>query len=172
MFLLPVFSPAFGGISGVNFGHSDSCVEVSWHVFFFLRLPQGYSKVRFPFIPFLPSCCCSLIAKSCRTVCNCMDCNPPGSSVHGILPERILEWVTISFSRGSSQLRDRTCISCLPGRFFTTEPPGTPPFILVAGKWWQDQIMVTLKCKPSWDLFPCFVQAAWGSRPWWWIEII
>ena len=40
-----------------------------------------------------------------------MDCSPPGSSVHGILHARILEWVAISFSRGSSQPRDRTCIS-------------------------------------------------------------
>ena len=41
------------------------------------------------------------------------DCSPPGSSVHGILQARILEWVAISFSRGSSRPRDRTCISCI-----------------------------------------------------------
>ena len=45
-----------------------------------------------------------------------MDCSPPGSSVRGILQARILEWITISFSRGSSWPRDRTCIA---GRFFT-----------------------------------------------------
>ena len=50
--------------------------------------------------------------------------SPPGSSIHGILQARILEWVDISFSRGSSQPRDRTCVSCTAGRFFTTEPPG------------------------------------------------
>ena len=44
--------------------------------------------------------------------------------VHAISQARILEWVAISLSRGSSQLRDRTCISCMAGRFFTTEPPG------------------------------------------------
>ena len=48
-----------------------------------------------------------------------MDCSPPGSSVHGILQERILEWVAIPFSRGSSQARDWTHISCIAGRFFT-----------------------------------------------------
>ena len=48
-----------------------------------------------------------------------MDCSLPGSSVHGILQARILEWVAISFSRGSSWPRDRTPVSCIAGRFFT-----------------------------------------------------
>ena len=55
-----------------------------------------------------------------------MDCSPPGSSVHGILQARILEWVAISFSRGSSPPWDRTHIFFLAGRFSTTEPPGKP----------------------------------------------
>ena len=42
-----------------------------------------------------------------------MDCSPPGSSVHGISQARILEWVAISFSRGSSGIRDWTCVSCI-----------------------------------------------------------
>ena len=50
----------------------------------------------------------------------------PGSSVREILQARIQEWVAISFSRGSSQPRDRTRISCIAGTFFTTEPPGKP----------------------------------------------
>ena len=50
--------------------------------------------------------------QSCWTLCDPMDCSPPGSPVHGIFPARILEWVTIPFSRGSSWLRDHTCISC------------------------------------------------------------
>ena len=58
-------------------------------------------------------------AQSCPRLCNHMDCSPPGSSVHGILQARILEWVTISFCRGSSQRRDHTWISCLAGGFFT-----------------------------------------------------
>ena len=52
-----------------------------------------------------------LVAQSCPTLCDPMDCNPPGSSVHGILQARILEWVTISFSRASVQHRDRTQLS-------------------------------------------------------------
>ena len=47
-----------------------------------------------------------------------MDCNPPGSSVYGILQARMLEWVAIPFSRGSSQPRNRTRVSCFAGRFF------------------------------------------------------
>ena len=50
----------------------------------------------------------SEVAQSCPTLCDPMDCSLPGSSIHGILQARILEWVAISFSRGSSQPRDRT----------------------------------------------------------------
>ena len=53
------------------------------------------------------------------TFCNPMDCSPPGSSVHGILQARILEWVAIPFFRGSSQPRDQIWISHTAGRFFT-----------------------------------------------------
>ena len=56
---------------------------------------------------------------SCPTLCDPMDCSPPGSSVHGILQARVLEWVAMSFSRGSSRPRDQTQVSCLAGRFFT-----------------------------------------------------
>ena len=66
-----------------------------------------------------------LVAQSCL-LCDPTDRSPPGSSAHGILQARRLEWVAISFSRGSSPPRDRTCISCLAGRFFTIEPPGKP----------------------------------------------
>ena len=52
--------------------------------------------------------CCPLIAKSCSTLCDPLDCSPPGSSVHGISQARVLERGTIASSRGSSQPRDRT----------------------------------------------------------------
>ena len=58
-------------------------------------------------------CLHCVCARSCPTLCNPMDCSPPGSSVHGISQAGILEWVAISFSRGSSQLRDRTHVSCI-----------------------------------------------------------
>ena len=64
--------------------------------------------------------------------CNLMDCGLPGSSVRGILQERMLEWTAISSCRGSSQPSDRThisrvsCISCIAGRFFTDSYEGSP----------------------------------------------
>ena len=53
--------------------------------------------------------------QSCQTLCDPMDCSPPGSPVHGISQARILEWVAISSSRGSSQPRDRTVSPALAG---------------------------------------------------------
>ena len=58
------------------------------------------------------------VAQSCPTLCDPIDCSPPGSSLHWILQARILEWVAISFSRGSSQPRDRTQVSHIAGRRF------------------------------------------------------
>ena len=66
-----------------------------------------------------------LVSKSCPTLCDAMDCSPVGSSVHGILQERILEWVAMPSSRGSPQPRDQTHISyvsCVGRGFFTTSP--------------------------------------------------
>ena len=60
-----------------------------------------------------------LDAQSCLTLCDPMHCSPPGSSVHGILQGRILGWVAMPFSRGSSQPRDQTQVSWIVGRFFT-----------------------------------------------------
>ena len=54
-----------------------------------------------------------LVAQSCLTVCDLMNCNPAGSSAHGILQARMLEWVTIPFSRGSSWPTDQTQLSCI-----------------------------------------------------------
>ena len=56
-------------------------------------------------------CTCAKSVQSCMTLCNSMDCSPPGSSVHGILQARILERVAISFSRRPSWPRDRTLVS-------------------------------------------------------------
>ena len=95
-----------------------------------------------PFLPrqptllsFLSSCCSLLclqacsVAPLCSTLCDPVDCSPPGSSVHGISQARIPEWVAIPFSRGSSRPRDPThvsCVSCIVGRFVTAEPLGKP----------------------------------------------
>ena len=58
------------------------------------------------------------VAQSCPTLCDPMDCSLPGSPVHGIFQARIPEWVAISFSRGSSRLRDGTWVSRIVGRCF------------------------------------------------------
>ena len=58
----------------------------------------------------------SEVAQSCPTLCNPMDCSLPGSSVHGIFWARVVEWVAISFSRGSSRPRDQTRVSEPPGK--------------------------------------------------------
>ena len=67
-----------------------------------------------------------LIAQSCPTLCNPMNCSPPASSIHGILQARILEWVAISCSRGPSWSRDQTQVSSTAGRFFTNWAPQMP----------------------------------------------
>ena len=73
-------------------------------------------------------CCCGcLVTKLCLSLCDPVDYSLQGSFVHGILQARILEWVTVSFSRGSSRPRYRTQVCSLASRFFTPEPRGKPP---------------------------------------------
>ena len=80
-----------------------SCPSLLYLMKWYLHLPSYPSEV----------------AQSCPTPCNPMDCSLPGSSIHGIFQARILEWVAISFSRGSSQPRDRSQVSCIVSRCFT-----------------------------------------------------
>ena len=103
-------------------------------VFWMLSFKPAFSLSPFTFIKSFPSFfllsairvvspACGdgggLVAKPCLTLYDPMDCSLPGPPVHGILQARILEWVAISFFRGSSQLRNWTQISCLAGGFFT-----------------------------------------------------
>ena len=89
--------------------------HVKWSVLIFVRLMYLYfentSNILIQWT--------SEVAQSCPTLCDPVDCSPTGSSVHGILQARILEWVEISFSRGSSWARDRTRVSHTVGRCFT-----------------------------------------------------
>ena len=91
------------------------------------RPGQGETQV----LEILPPCfaVCAASLQPRLTLCDPMDCSPPGSSVHGILQARILEWVAMPSSRGSSQPRDQTqssCSCCTASRFLTTEPPREP----------------------------------------------
>ena len=87
---------------------------------------------------------CAKLLRLYSTLCNPMDCSPPGSSFHGILQASILEWLPCSSSRGSSQPRNQTVVLTSPalaGKFFTTratwealrEPEGTPNKNIVFG---------------------------------------
>ena len=76
----------------------------------------GYSNINL--------CYCAKSLQSGPTHCDAMDHSPPGSSVHGILQARILEWVAVPFSRGSSRPRDQTWVSRIT--FLPSKPPGKP----------------------------------------------
>ena len=103
-FVDEVMSLVFNMLSGLikDFLPRSKHLLISW-----LQLPSAVS-VQF-----------SSVAQSCPTLCDPVDCSRPGSSVHGILQARILKWVAISFSRGSSRPRGWTRVSCTAGRFFT-----------------------------------------------------
>ena len=64
---------------------------------------------------------------SCLTLCDPVDCSPPGSSVHGILQARVLEWVAILFSRDLSDPGIESGSPVLQADSLPSEPPGKPP---------------------------------------------
>ena len=104
----------------------------------------------------------SEVAQSCPTLCDPVDCSLPGSSVHGILQAWILEWVAISFSRGSSRPRDWTQVSCIGGRRFNlwatreacpvTYSLTTPPFVIL-GNWLVVKWVKHIRTEGEWDFF-------------------
>ena len=96
---------------------SETYIYTHTHIYMYIYLRLLYIHTH------IHSCC--LVIKSCPTLFNSMDCNSPGSSVHRILQARILASVAMPSSRGSFQPRDWTYISCIAGRFFITELPGS-----------------------------------------------
>ena len=92
--------------------------------------------------------CCCLVLRHVWLPYDPMDCSPPGSSVHGILQARILQWVAISFSSGFSQPRDWTHVSCIGRWVFTTEPQGEPLSVFIGmGNfigYWVGRIITTV----------------------------
>ena len=91
-------------------------------------LPQPVSPSHFPISPTWTAKVKRVVTQLCPALYNPMDCRLPGSSVHGILQTRILEWLAIAFSRGSSGPRDWTWVSCIAGRFFTIWTRTANPF--------------------------------------------
>ena len=77
------------------------------------------------------------------TLCDPMDCSSPGSSAHGISQSRILEWLAISFSRGSSQPRGRTCVSCIGRQVL---------YHWATRECWYEHWGVKVRCSPMWTL--------------------
>ena len=92
------------------------------------------------------TCVCGLVTQSFLTLCDPMNCSLSGSSIHGILQVRILEWNTIPFSRGSSWPRDRSKVSCIAGRFFAIWATGKTPVV-------AQTVKVCLQCRiPGFNL--------------------
>ena len=110
---------------------------------------------------------CVLVTRSCPTLCDPMDCSPPSSFVHGIFQARILEWLAISFSGGSSQPKDQTGISCVEGRFFTIWATRTAYSHFTN---WRNRHKGSEKLTPgpgvAWVCHTGPCAPDWGSLPW------
>ena len=101
---------------------------------------------------------------------NPMDCSPPGSTIHGILQGRILEWVAMPSSRGSSRPRDWTLVSCIADRFFTAKRLGK---LLRSFSVWNAWFEVAFQPKLSTlhevmcvRVFSALSLHCWTRRPW------
>ena len=102
--------------------------------------PQGFAKA--------PLERESEVAQSCPTLCDPIDCSLPGSSIYGIFQARVLEWVAISFSRGSSRPRNWIWVSHIVGRHFTvwaTREVSVCPIVKVNGKLQQAKMAEWLR---------------------------
>ena len=124
-------------------GHSNLLVNIyqaqtmcrdhsrCWQGLQFLLLPSRVSFTKLHLILSYKVKMKMLVAQSCSTLCDSVDCSPPGSSVHGIFQARVLEWVAISFSRGSSWPRDGTRVFCRAGKFFTLNHQRSPEILFM-----------------------------------------
>ena len=121
--------------------------------------------------------------QSCPVLCDLMDCSLPGSSVHGILQARILEWVAMLFTRGSSRPRDQTWSPALQADSLPSEPPGKPPKIPndpavpLLGIYHEKIIIQNDICIPmftaalftiarTWKQTRCPLTDEWMKKPW------
>ena len=110
--------------------------------------------------------CVAQSLQSCPTLCDPVECSPPGSSVIGVSQARILKWVTTSFYRGSSRLTDQTCISYIAGEFFTIKPPANAGDMRRGFSPWVRKI----PWRRTWQLTPAFFlenpkdRGAWRAR--------
>ena len=123
------------------FSHFSQALVFEWNIkqlenpthfppfvpFAFYQLSHGHI-MSITLLGFWTHVCCGLclVAQSCLTLCDPTDYSPPGFSAHWILQARILEWVAMPSSRGSSQPRDRTQVSHMQADSLPSEPPGKP----------------------------------------------
>ena len=108
---------------------SQVAIVNTWHVLSInshTLLLTNYIKLFLSLIYICAVLC--LVTQSCPTLCDPMDCHLPGFFVHGILEARILEWVAMPFSRGSSWPRNQTGVSCIAGGFFTSWATREAPY--------------------------------------------
>ena len=91
----------------------------------------------------------SEVTQSSPTLCDTMYCSPPGSLVHGISQAWILEWVAISFSRGSSLFRDRTQVSCIVSRCFTVWATREGPSLVITAAAAKSLHLCPTLCNPT-----------------------
>ena len=162
----------------------------TWYCLFALATPTGlqwFLTMVSVFIPWITNeiaCAVFLVAQLCPTLCDPMDCSPPGSSVHGILQARILEWAAVS--RGSSRSRDRTQVSHVAGGFFTIwttmeAPWDWIPFHMFMAFWICSSVKVpfinSLACSSDVCLFSVdfegfsLCSGCWSSASWMWYNI-
>ena len=126
-FVLALCYPCFNFLCFMRFLHLGKALEIQGETV----LPRAKLSPKDNNNLSVHMCACS-VARSCPTLCTPMDCSLPGSPVYEIFPARILEWVVISFSRGSPQSREWTPvsgISCIGRRILyhctTWEAPST-----------------------------------------------
>ena len=150
-------SPRFWSLTLLRFASPTSMRQIHWEVSPVLMGPFSRPMVgegqRTPFGK-SASMTVALVTQLCPSLCDPMDCSPPGSSVHGILQARALEWVAIPFSRGSSPPRDWTLVSLTAGRLSITatqEAPRCPPSNALCRNDWTGDISIWSP-KEDWGL--------------------
>ena len=124
-----------------SFGNShDNTCELMFHCDFdcisLVITDVEHLFIHLRFLSFWRNACvCVLLTQSCSIFCDPKDCSPPNSLVHGILQAKILEWATMTFSKGSSQPRDQTQVLCFSAAALLSELPWKPiqllsPFLI------------------------------------------
>ena len=138
-----------------------------FHVRLFHRIESwlhSFASLRVPACPTLPWTPCDpslLVAQSYSALWDPMDCNPPGSSVHGILQARILEWIAIQFYRESSRLRDQTRSPALQADSLPSELPEKPHGPLVLTYYLIGQTLLSFSFCSKMGLLSFIVNTCW-----------